>query len=107
MLIFIMGVTHTKALVLDLTPPAASKRKSTPYRNISTADNTVSSPTAPWHRHRTGNARRQSAWLPCDCRSSRLLVSLASIPRLPTALALQVHHAEDGSILLSHVELTQ
>ena len=27
MLIFIMGVAHTKALVLDLTPPAASKRQ--------------------------------------------------------------------------------
>jgi hypothetical protein len=32
---------------------------------------------------------------------------VASIPRLPTALAWQVHHAEDRSILLGHVDLTQ
>jgi hypothetical protein len=62
---------------------------------------------APWHHHRTGNARRQSAWLPSDWKSSRLLVSLAFIPRLLTALALQVHHAAERSILLDHVELTQ
>src|SRR6266568_1641840 len=32
---------------------------------------------------------------------------VASIPQLPTALAWQVHHAEDRSILLDHVDLTQ
>jgi hypothetical protein len=61
----------------------------------------------PWHHHRTGNARRQSAWLPSDWKSSCLLVSLAFIPRLLTGLALQVHHAAERSILLDHVELTQ
>src|SRR5207249_3187330 len=38
--------------------------------NISTADNTGFSLTAPWHRHSTGNAHRQSAWLPCGWKSS-------------------------------------
>src|ERR1700738_1746485 len=44
--------------------------KKKPYRNISTADNTGFSPRAPWHRHRTGNARQQSAWLPYGYKSS-------------------------------------
>src|SRR5207247_3524343 len=43
--------------------------KKRPYRNISTADNTASSLTALRHRHRNDNARRQSAWLPCGCKS--------------------------------------
>src|SRR5437870_8729600 len=62
------------------------------------------SPMAPSHRHRTGNARRQWAWLPSDCTSSPLLVAVASVLRLPTARALQVYHAEVRSILF-HVEL--
>jgi hypothetical protein len=32
---------------------------------------------------------------------------VGSIPPLPTALALQVHDAEERSILLGHVDLAQ
>ena len=104
MVILIMGVAHTKALVLDLTPPAASKRHK---RRIAT-DPLLT--TRCLHQRRLGiatesAARQQSAWLPCGCMSSPLLVSLASIPWLPSALALQVHHAEERSILFGHLEL--
>jgi len=78
------GNTQTKALVLDLTPPAASKTtQQRRYRNRSTATTRVSL-TGRLGIATDRQCRRQ--WLGFhDGTSSLFLVSWAAIPRLPTA----------------------
>ena len=72
--ILIVGIAQAKAFVLHLATPATSKRYK---RRIATNPLLTTrrlAPTAPWHRHRSGNARRRSAWPPCGCKSSHRLL---------------------------------
>ncbi len=102
MVILIMGVAQTKALVLDLTTPAASKRQK---RRIATYPLLA---TRGFHSRRRGIAT-EPAMLAGNRLGFHAVVSHRSALSGGTVVIygarLRVHHAADRSILFDHLPL--
>ena len=102
MLIFIMGVAQTKALVLDLTPPAASKRHK---RRIATYPLLT---TWGLHQWRLGIAT-EPAMLAGNRLGFHAIVrhrmAFSGGASSSIVLACGVHHTANRSILCDHLPL--
>ena len=101
-----VGIAQRKAFVLILTAPPTSKGHKS---GIATYPLLA---TRRLHQRHRGIATKAAmvtgnglGFHPIVCHHVSL--SRGTHPALPTALAWQVHHAEDRSILLGHVDLTQ